>query len=293
MNKLLTFAFIGGDRRQLRVIVRLALDGHQIRLFGLEESDLAEQDHLYTADSVDAAVSGADVVVLPLPYTAGEGTVNAPFSKEKIYISDVLRNMNDKQILFAGKVDEQLHALAVLHHVHTVDYMGREELAILNAIPTAEGALEIAMQETPFTIHGSRCLVIGNGRIGKILAKDLKALGADTYVASRKYSDLAWSDAYGYHPLPMKELTERLGTFDLIFNTAPTLILDFKRLSKINDRCLIIDLASRPGGVDFETAQKLGKKVIWALSLPGKVAPDSAGDIIKNTIINILEELGV
>ena len=71
------------------------------------------------------------------------------------------------------------------------------------------------------------------------------------------------------------------------------MILDFKLLSKVRESSLIIDLASRPGGVDFETARNLGRKVIWALSLPGKVAPDTAGDIMKETIVNILEELGV
>lgn len=148
------------------------------------------------------------------------------------------------------------------------------------------------MQETPYTIHSSNCLVIGYGRVGKVMAKTLSGLSAHTYVAARKYSDIAWIKANGYNPVPIKELGDSIGKFDIIFNTVPSLVLDFRLLPKINKDCLIIDLASKPGGVDFEVARDLGKKVIWALSLPGKVAPDTAGDIIKDTIVNILEELG-
>lgn len=293
MNQLLTFSFIGGDLRQLRVISTLAEDGYQLRVLGFDGGQLQPNDHIYVASNVEDCLKDADIVVLPLPYTNGEETINAPFSADKIYICDVLRKMKEDQILFAGRVDSQLHALAELYHVHTIDYMEREEMAILNAIPTAEGALEIAMSETPFTIHGSRCLVIGYGRIGKILSKSLQSLGAKTCVAARKYSDLAWIRANGLQGVPMKALGSFIDSYQLIFNTAPAPVLDFKLLSKVSPGCLIIDLASRPGGVDFEVARDLGKKVIWALSLPGKVAPEGAGDIMKDTIVNILEELGV
>ena len=73
----------------------------------------------------------------------------------------------------------------------------------------------------------------------------------------------------------------------------PEIVLDFNCLSKISSDCLIIDLASSPGGVDIETAARLDRNVISALSLPGKVAPDTAGDIVKTTIGNILEEMEV
>ncbi|MBE5041241.1 hypothetical protein [Ructibacterium gallinarum] len=95
------------------------------------------------------------------------------------------------------------------------------------------------------------------------------------------------------HGISISSLPSYMERFNIIFNTIPAMILDFKLLSKVQENSLIIDLASRPGGVDFETARNLGRKVIWALSLPGKVAPDTAGDIMKETIVNILEELGV
>ena len=164
---------------------------------------------------------------------------------------------------------------------------------IPNAVPTAEGAIEIAIAETPFTIHGSKSLVLGYGKIGKILSKDLYALGAQTYVEARKYADLAMIEGHGYEPLPLDNLKDHIHEFDIIFNTIPSLILDDEILTKVKKDALIIDLASKPGGIDFDAAKSYGLKVIWALSLPGKIAPVSSGAIIKDTIMNIIKELGV
>lgn len=164
---------------------------------------------------------------------------------------------------------------------------------IPNAVPTAEGAIEIAITETPFTIHGSKSLVLGYGKIGKILSKDLYALGAQTYVEARKYADLAMIEGHGYEPLPLDNLKDHIHEFDIIFNTIPSLILDDEILTKVKKDALIIDLASKPGGIDFDAAKAYGLKVIWALSLPGKIAPVSSGAIIKDTIMNIIKELGV
>lgn len=121
----------------------------------------------------------------------------------------------------------------------------------------------------------------------------LFGLGAQTYVEARKYADLAMIEGHGYEPLALGELKSRIGEFDIIFNTVPSLILDEEVLKNARKDSLIIDLASKPGGVDFDAAKDLGLRVIWALSLPGKVAPVTSGTIIKDTIMNIIKELGV
>ena len=110
---------------------------------------------------------------------------------------------------------------------------------------------------------------------------------------ARRHSDIAWIKSHGFDACRTQELAEKIGECDIIFNTVPHCVLDFKALSVTKPNVLIIDLASRPGGVDFETAKELERRVIWALSLPGKVAPYTAGRIIKDTIMNIIEELGV
>ncbi len=293
MNQHLALSFIGGDPRQTEVIQNFALEGHKIFTFGIEDAQFSSTLPIQTCENLELCLDMSDIIILPFPYSNGNEIIKNSLSQQEININQILRHLKSSQILLAGRADNQLKNLAKLYNVHFIDYGEREELLILNAIPTVEGALEIAMKETSTTIHGSRCLVLGYGRIGKLLAKALHSLGANTTVSARKQRDLAWISAYGYHKIPFADLIHHIGTFDIIFNTIPTTILDYRMLSAIPDATLMIDLASTPGGIDFETAKILHKKVIWALSLPGKVAPKSAGKIIKDTIQNILDELGV
>ena len=161
-----------------------------------------------------------------------------------------------------------------------------------NAVPTAEGAVQLAMEHLPITIHGSRVLVVGFGRVGRITAQRFAALGARVSVAARKYEQLAWAQAMGFGAEELGHLAGWLCGYDLVVNTVPAQVLNRPELEDLMPGCLILDLASKPGGVDLAAAGELGLTVIWALSLPGKVAPVTAGAAIKSTIYNMLRELG-
>ena len=161
-----------------------------------------------------------------------------------------------------------------------------------NAVPTAEGAIQIAMEELPITLHGARVLVIGYGRLGRALAPRLSALGARVSVAARKYAALAWAESFNWGTERIGQLAGWLCGYDLVVNTVPAPVLGEAELEELKPDCLVIDLASKPGGVDFAAAARLGRKVVWALSLPGKTAPVTAGRAIQTAIYNILSELG-
>ena len=162
-----------------------------------------------------------------------------------------------------------------------------------NAVPTAEGAIQIALEELPITLHGAKVLVVGYGRLGRALAPRLAALGAKVSVSARKWEDLAWIEAAGYAAEHTGELAGWLCGYDLVVNTVPARVLDEEALRDLKPGCLLIDLASKPGGVDFEAARALGVRAIWALSLPGKAAPVTAGQAVKSSVYHILNELGV
>ncbi len=149
------------------------------------------------------------------------------------------------------------------------------------------------MEELPITLHGARVLVIGAGRLGKVLCMQLKGLGANVSVAARKYADLSWAKVWGCVPQRSDQLKGWLCAYDLVVNTVPAPLLGREELADLKSGCLVIDLASKPGGVDFAAAAELGVKVVWALSLPGKVAPVTAALAIKDAVYNILSELGV
>ena len=119
----------------------------------------------------------------------------------------------------------------------------------------------------------------------------LQGIGAKVYCEARKNSDLAWIKAYGYNTVNLSELSEKIHEFDIIINTVPALVIDKEKIDKIKEDCVIIDLASNPGGVDKEAVKQRGLKLIWALSLPGKVAPITSAEFIKETIYNILKEI--
>lgn len=272
----MTFSIIGGDLRQLTVAALLEKDNYDVSIYGFDFGP--DTGALKKSHSLSDALT-RDVVILPLPVSRDNRTLNAPYTAESIPLSELSKHKSN--VVLGGKTGGMPNVL---------DYFEREELSVANAIPTAEGAIEIALSETERTLFGSKCLVIGFGRCGKILADRLKGLGCRVTAAARKSADFAWIKAYGFEPCDSRRLSGAVSGFDIIFNTAPALLLDGEILKQIPKHTLIIDLSSKPGGVDFELARSLGLRVIWALSLPGKCAPVTSGEIIKETIVNMLKE---
>jgi len=285
------FTIIGGDLRSIELAKSIAEDGNMVNIYGFRNASFASS--MDESEDLSLAIDESDVVIGPLPCSNDNETLNAPFHPDKIQINEVFKIMSKNQLFIAGRISKKIANLAEIYNVYIIDILEREEMAVLNAIPTAEGAIQIAMEEMPVTLHGSNALILGFGRIGKTLAKMLNGIGANVYVEARKYEDLAWIKSYGYKPVNLNELDNYLGDMHVIFNTIPHVIMDTEKLNRIKKECLIIDLASKPGGVDFEKAKSLGMKVIWALSLPGKVAPVTAARFIKETVYNIINELGV
>jgi len=285
------FTVLGGDLRSVKLANLISADGNKVNIYGFKNAGF--ELGLEESPNLESAINDSDVVIGPLPCSNDNEILNAPFCPDKIYIKDVFKTMNKNQLFIAGRISEKILQAASVYSVYSVDLLEREEMAVLNAIPTAEGAIQIAMEEMPVTLHNSNVLVLGYGRIGKILAKMLLGLGCNVYVEARKYSDLAWIKGYGYKPVHISELGNILENMDVIFNTIPHVVLDENALKKVRKDSIIIDLASKPGGVDFGKAKDMGLKTIWALSLPGKVAPVTAAEFMKDTIYNIINELGV
>ncbi|PKM62517.1 MAG: dihydrofolate reductase [Firmicutes bacterium HGW-Firmicutes-21] len=284
MSNNVKVAVIGGDLRQLVVAKLFAENGIETAVFGFD---------LYTGDFLPVtkcrtpadALWGASAVILPLPCSVDKESINAPLHDGKIMLDDLLNKVTDEQIVCGGMLS------ANRPNIH--DYYEREELKILNAIPTAEGAIALALDELPITLHDAKAVVLGYGRIGKALAERLKGLGCVVTVVSKKESDLALCESSSHRAVQIRHLSDEVSKADVIFNTIPAMILNDPILGYIDKNTLIIDLAGRPGGVDFDAAKRRGIEVIWALSLPGKVAPVTAGRIIYKTVCNILKQEGV
>lgn len=286
MKRTLNVWIVGGDLRQAALARQLTEDGHTVHTFAMEKAEGM------TCENDLAEITRADCVVLPLPAVNDRGMVNAPLSAGEYPAAWVLDALEEGQLVCAGMVRSELRTLAEERGLILRDYFAREELAVANAVPTAEGAVQIALEELPITLHNARVLVIGYGRLGKVTAQRMAAMGARVTVAARSYEQLEWARVWGYATEHTADLVPWLCGYDLVVNTVPARVLGQEELSALHPGALVIDLASKPGGVDFERAAALGVRVVWALSLPGKVAPESSGSYIKITIYHIIDELG-
>ena len=285
------FAIIGGDLRIIKLAEMLANEENEIYVYGLEKSeDIKNKANIIQCDSIRKAIQNVEIVIGPIPFSSNGVTLNTPFSEKEITVREMMHAINAK-VLIAGGITPEVYEMANDEYIEIIDIMKREELAVLNTIATAEGTIQIAIENTNKIIHGCEVLILGFGRIGKVLARKLAGLSVKVTCAARKDEDLAWIQAYGHKATNINTIGENLRQYDIIINTVPHMILNQERLQYLKDDCLLIDLASNPGGIDKKAVKDRKFKFVWALSLPGKVAPTTSAEFIKDTIYNIVKEI--
>ena len=285
------FAIIGGDLRIIKLAEMLANEENEIYVYGLEKSeDIKNKANIIQCDSIRKAIQNVEIVIGPIPFSSNGVTLNTPFSEKEITVREMMHVINAK-VLIAGGISPEVYGMANDEYIEIIDIMKREELAVLNTIATAEGTIQIAIENTNKILHGSEVLILGFGRIGKVLARKLAGLSVKVTCAARKDEDLAWIQAYGHKATNINTIGENLRQYDIIINTVPHMILNQERLQYLKDDCLLIDLASNPGGIDKKAVKDRKFKFVWALSLPGKVAPTTSAEFIKDTIYNIVKEI--
>ena len=268
-----TFTVIGGDNRNFYAAKRLRENGFETKIFGLKNE---ETYHPLKKIQTDA-------VLLPIPFTRDGIHIFAPESAEKILISDVLASVPENSLIFAGNVNG-------ITDRRILDYAKRETFAVRNAVPTAEGALLLALQNGKCTLFGMRVAIIGYGKVAFATAKLFHAVGADVTVFARKAQARTEAHMMGYTAKPLDALSARVGEYALLINTAPARLLDREILSKIPKDSWIMELASAPFGLDFEEAKSLGVHAELASGLPGKFFPETAGYAVADTVLELLRE---
>ena len=287
----LTIVFLGGDARQVEVINKCIELDATVRLIGFDQLENPPVGAKHEALSA-AALQEADIIVMPVIGCEDNGVIAAPFgSGDLVMKQELFMAIREGALVYTGMAKSLLRRMSNDYRFRLIELLDRDDVAIYNSIPTAEGAIMMAIQNTDITIHGSNCVVLGMGRTGFTLAKTLQGLGAKVRVGVRKEADIARAAVMGWEPFMTRDLTAYTGEIDLIFNTIPTMIVTAQIISKLPRRTVIIDLASAPGGTDFRFAEKRGIKALLAPGLPGIVAPKTAGIIIGNTLCqSIMEE---
>ncbi|MBQ4528341.1 MAG: NAD(P)-binding domain-containing protein [Clostridia bacterium] len=279
---------VGGDMRNACLAKILHSEGFDVCVCGINR-EIFEDSDICFCSSVKEGAADASLIILPLPCSADNITLATPLFDDCIYLSDIYENALKSAIICGGKINTTEFEK---HSLYAVDYAQRDDFASLNAVPTAEGAIEAVMKYLPITVFSSNAVVTGFGKSGKVLALTLKAMGANVTVCARSQKDLALASAFGINALPLDKMHTALENADMVFNTVPHTIFKERELSAIKHECPIVDIASLPGGVDRNALENLGIRYLFLPGLPGKYSPVSAARIIWRTIINIIGESG-
>ena len=210
------------------------------------------------------------------------------FSDKIIRVEDFTKKKYKDKTFIAGNISNSAKEKLEGSYEKVIDLMKQEELVILNTIATAEGAIDVAIQNTNTIIHGSNVLILGFGRVAKEVATQFHGLSAKVTCAARKTTDLAWIKTLGDEALNINKLGEDLKKYDIIINTVPQMIIEKENMQFMKKEVLLIDLASSPGGINIEDAKQMNLKFVWAQALPGKIAPVTSAKFIKETIYNLI-----
>lgn len=283
-------AVIGGDARQLEIIRKLTELDARLSLIGFEQLD-----HAFTGavkeKLAEVDFSNTDAIILPVAGTNLEGQVETIFSNEKVMLTeDILSKTPEHCTIFSGISNSFLNGIVKQSKRKLIQLFSRDDVAIFNSIPTVEGTLMMAIQHTDFTIHGSKITVLGLGRCGMSIARAFHALGGKVKVGARKSEHLARITEMGLTPFHLNNTVKEVSDTDILINTIPFPIVSAAVISKLPAHTLIIDIASKPGGTDFRYAEKRGIKALLAPSLPGIVAPKTAGQILADVLSQLLQD---
>lgn len=297
MTKYKTIGLLVCDLRQLYMARYLADKGFFLHLICSEsmncQKDFKEKllelinigSNIRVTYDIDEIIDISNIIVTPVPFNKICEFITIPKFISRINEKDDLSTF----LLYAGLLDKESQDLLNNSNIKYIDYSKSEKLAIYNSISTAEGIIAEAIIAKNTNLHHSKVLVLGYGKCGKTLAWKLKNLDAKVTVCARKEEDLESAYSMGLNVINLHNLIMEINKYDYIFNTIPIIILNEELLSKVNPECVILDIASNPGGVDKNAALRHKISVRHVLGIPGKYAPKSSGEEMAKELINIIE----
>lgn len=267
------FAVFGGDMRQVYLAEYLAEKGYEVVVYGLCKS--CRHPKIREAASLKAALENAEAVAAPVPFSKGLLLI----SEEKL-----LKTLKPETRFFSGGIPEKFCTQAEKKGIQCVDYLKDESVAMKNTLAAAEGILAEAIIRSPRNLFGSTCLVLGYGRCGSTLASYLKGISCKVLVYEKQEKEAARAGIRADQVIKPGELAMALQEADFIFNTIPAMVLPKALLGYVRKDALILDMASQPGGVDYEACKELGLSAALLPGLPGKYAPASSAEILAEKI---------
>ena len=268
---------IGGDKRQKYLKDYLESSDCEVSSYGLYDWD-------DDAEKLKAMILPQSIVVLPLPATRKDKTVNMPFSKKETSIERLISFLGKENLVYGGIIKGELLSRLRETEIPFVDYYDNEFIE-KNAVLTAFGTLKILLEHIDFALPLGNFAITGYGRVAKEVMALLKSLSCKVTVFARNPSQREDAIIKGCEAFQLSSLSEKANQFDIIINTIPARIIGKNELSEMRKDSKIVELASAPYGVDFDEARSFGVDVIKAFGLPGKYTPKTAGEIIGKRIL--------
>lgn len=272
------FGVFGGDMRQAFIGKMLKSAGYSVLYYGVSEAE--------EVSSFAEFLECAEILLGPIPLSRDQKQVSGKIKKQDMTLDHLEAALDQGRTLIAGCIPARFTDKQYRQY----DYMLDEALTVFNSIATAEGALVRAIEEGTGNISGSRCMIIGYGVCAKTLASRLQGLKADVIVCARRKEIRMQAEAEGHQVTDFKTMTQYLKTTDYVFNTVPALVLQNKELKEMQQDAVIIDIASAPGGVEFEAAKELGIAAFLCPGLPGIYAPKASAAAMVKMVLEIREE---
>ncbi|WP_404409251.1 dipicolinate synthase subunit DpsA [Jeotgalibacillus malaysiensis] len=282
-------AVIGGDARQLVIAEALCKKGAEVFLCGFDQLNLSEPG--YRKTSLDQIpFEELDALIFPVSGIGVNGDIKSSFSASNLYIHEQLLNRIPENCLLFTGIETSWSTASKRNFVYLFE---KDEIAILNSIPTVEGIIWLIIQHTEYTIHGAQIVITGCGRVGLTAARVLHALGAKVTALSEVKAEVARMSEIGVKTKPLKELQTCLNQANIWINTIPSIgIINQQTLTACNPNVFIVELASHPPAVQKELAREKNINYLEAPSLPGLVAPKTAGEILAKSILDQIIEKG-
>lgn len=257
-------AILGGDMRQHHLARLLQRDGLQVLTCGVPE----------LPDTYPGS-SPVHTFLLPMPAFTSDGRIRGGTALQLL-----TSHAGPGDLVFGGMLAPQAKTLQTAG-LQLYDYAGDETLVLENAALTAEAAVYLLLQQMQRPIAGSQILITGFGRIARFLGERLAALHAAVTVTSRSSAGRTLGRLYGYQTADTGKLPP-LVSFDAIVNTVPAQILSSGQLAQLDPDCLLLELASLPGG--FPPEAEALPNYLCARGLPGKYAPKAAAIFIRDAV---------
>lgn len=277
---------LGGDARQIYAINEFIKNGYCVYYYGISDAKISSEATM--CRSMKDVLINSSVIVCPVPFSKDGKTLFKRQDAQTCEIAEMLEGLHHGHTVFGGNIKSNVSDYCLSNSITCLDLMNSDSFCLLNAIATAEGTIAEAIKASVSNLHRSNCLVIGYGRCAKILAKKLYALDCNVTIAARKRAALTEASAYGYQTSALTDISCCLSEFDFIFNTVPALVLNKTYMPLLKKEAVILDIASAPGGVDFDAAKQNGIFAEIYPGLPGKYSPKTSGEIIASSIISIL-----